>query len=83
MYATQPGMINTPVVLALMRQEAEFIKSNPGRIIAGYNEKKIKFDRNQEIRRQHLKEISELTPEEKEAYEASRKYPRVVALLSK
>lgn len=41
--ATIPGIINTKVVLALLEQEAEYIKRDPNSIIPGYNEKVKKY----------------------------------------
>ena len=36
-YSTQKGYINTGLVTALLNREADFIKNNPGKYIAGYN----------------------------------------------
>lgn len=41
--STVPGVINTLVVRALLRQEADYIKRDPNSIIAGYDEKAKKF----------------------------------------
>lgn len=37
--STVPGIINTKLVMALLEQEAEYIKRDPNCIIPGYNEK--------------------------------------------
>ncbi len=37
--STEPGVINTAVVKALLRQEADYIKRDPNCVIPGYNEK--------------------------------------------
>ena len=80
LYATLPGMINTAVVDALLKQEVEFIKANPGRVIPGYVDEKEKF----EVRQAFDKKVAELNDEEKAFLEAivMHKYPRVEALLT-
>ena len=80
LYATLPGMINTAVVNALVNQEVVFIKDNPGRVIPGYIDEKIKF----EARKAFAKELATLTEEEKAFYDAikNHKYPRVEKLLN-
>lgn len=40
--STLPGVINTAVVKALLRQEADYIKRDPNCVIPGYNEKSKK-----------------------------------------
>lgn len=80
LYATLPGMINTAVVDALLKQEVEFIKANPGRVIPGYIDEKEKF----EVRQAFNQKVAELNDEEKTFLEAiiTHKYPRVEALLT-
>lgn len=80
LYATLPGMINTAVVDALLKQEVEFIKANPGRVIPGYIDEKEKF----EVRQAFNQKVAELNDEEKAFLEAiiTHKYPRVEALLT-
>lgn len=80
MFAVLPGMINTAVVHALITQEVIFIKENPGRVIPGYIDEKIKF----ETREAFAKELATLTEEEKAFYDAvkNHKYPRVEKLLN-
>lgn len=79
LYATLPGMINTAVVDALVAQEVAFIKSNPDRVIPGYVEEKIKYNKRKEFE----KALDALTDEEKAFYYATKehKYPKVEALL--
>ena len=50
--STLPGVINTAVVSALLRQEADYIKRDPNCIIPGYNDKmkKVQEKRNAEER---------------------------------
>lgn len=45
LYATKGGMINTSLVTALLSQEAEYLKQNPGQYIPGYIDAKIKKER--------------------------------------
>lgn len=80
MFAVLPGMINTAVVNALVNQEVIFIKENPGRVIPGYIDEKIKF----ETRKAFAEKLASLTEEEKAFYDAikNHKYPRVEKLLN-
>ena len=59
--STVPGVINTAVVKALLRQEADYIKRDPNHIIPGYNEKMKKVQRENTAKAQY----AALTPEEK------------------
>lgn len=43
LYATDSGLINIQVVQALLKQESEYFKQNPGKYIAGYNKAKDAF----------------------------------------
>lgn len=54
LYATNAGVINTPMVEALLKQEAEYIKNNPGTFISGYN--KAKEDYEYSLKMQEYKE---------------------------
>lgn len=47
LFSTKPGLINKGLIQGLLMQEAEFIKSNPGKVIAGYHETKAKYDKKQ------------------------------------
>ena len=80
LYATLPGMINTAVVEALVKQEVAFIKENPNRVIPGYAEEKQKFESRQKLQAQ----LDSLSPEEKEFYDAVKGhwYPKAEALLN-
>lgn len=42
--STLPGVINTAVVKALLRQEADYIKRDPNCVIPGYNDRKKKIE---------------------------------------
>lgn len=79
LYATLPGMINTAVVDALIKQEVEFIKNNPVRVIPGYIEEKEKFEK----RKAFAASLDALTEEERSVYDAIKehKFPKVEALL--
>ena len=80
LYATLPGMINTAVVDALVKQEVEFIKNNPVRVIPGYIEEKEKYEKRQAF----AAALDALTEEERSVYEAMKehKFPKVEALLN-
>ena len=79
LYATLPGMINTAVVDALIKQEVEFIKNNPVRVIPGYIEEKEKYEK----RKAFAAALDALTEEERSVYDAMKehKFPKVEALL--
>ena len=80
LYATLPGMINTAVVDALIKQEVEFIKNNPVRVIPGYIEEKEKYEK----RKAFTAALDALTEEERSVYNAIKghKFPKVEALLN-
>lgn len=44
LYVSHPGMINTKMVKALLEQEAEHFKKDPGSYITGYNADKHRFE---------------------------------------
>lgn len=44
-YATSNGVINTPMVKALLQQEADYLKDNPENYIPGYAETKARFEK--------------------------------------
>ena len=80
LYATLPGMINTAVVNALIKQEVEFIKNNPARVIPGYLDEKEKYEKRQAF----AAALDALTEEERSVYDAMKehKFPKVEALLN-
>ena len=80
LYATLPGMINTAVVDALIKQEIEFIKNNPVRVIPGYIDEKEKFEKRQAFKAA----LDALTEEERSVYNAMKehKFPKVETLLN-
>lgn len=43
LFVTKPGMINTKLVSALLKQEAEYIKQNPDSVIKGYRDAEKKY----------------------------------------
>ena len=49
LYATHPGMINTKMVKALLEQEAEHFKKDPGSYLAGYNKDKFRYEKTGKI----------------------------------
>lgn len=67
--ATDPGMINTKVVEAILEQEASYMQVNPGRYIASYDEARDKY-RELKAREEYF---NNLTAEEKLAIETFAK----------
>lgn len=67
--STMPGVINTGLVQALLRQEADYIKRDPNCVISGYNEKKHKL----EARQAAEEDYKLLTAEEQKLVEAAKK----------
>lgn len=49
LYSTLSGCINTEVVRALLKQEAEYLKHNPNLYIKGYNEAEERYLKNKEM----------------------------------
>lgn len=49
LYATDAGLINETMVKALLQQEAEYFKVNPGRYLAGYDRDAEKYRRSEKI----------------------------------
>lgn len=45
MFVSHPGMINTTMVDALLKQEAAHFEKDPGTYLAGYNHDKMKFEK--------------------------------------
>ena len=43
LYVSQPGMINSKMVKALLEQEAEYFEKDPGLYLVGYNDDKMKY----------------------------------------
>lgn len=52
LFVTKAGMINTLMVEALLKQEAEYLKSNPGSRIKGYKEKELKYNEKNKLRKE-------------------------------
>jgi hypothetical protein len=67
--STLPGVINTAVVSALLRQEADYIKRDPNCVITGYNEKmkKVQEKKDAELR------YKQMTAEEQLLVECAKK----------
>lgn len=65
LYATKKGIINAPMVKALMKQELEFIYSNPEVVIPGYNDSKKRYEYNRKMNA----EIEGLSKDEKKCLE--------------
>lgn len=65
LYATKPGVINTTMVKALMKQEAEYLKNNPDAYIKGYSTAERKYEQYQK----DLDTLANLTEEQLQFYE--------------
>ena len=68
--STIPGVINTLVVKALLRQEADYIKRDPNSVIAGYDEKAKKFKERKDAEERY----NEMTSEEQMLIKLAKKY---------
>lgn len=51
LYASEEGYINTPLVRAFLKQEAEYLKNNPDKYIKGYDDSRKRYLRNQSMKR--------------------------------
>lgn len=49
LYVSHPGMINTKMVKALLEQEAEHFKKDPGSYLVGYNDAKARYAKDGKI----------------------------------
>ena len=65
LFATKPGVINTTMVKALMKQEAEYLKNNPDAYIRGYAAAAAKYEQHQK----DLDTLANLTEEQLQFYE--------------
>lgn len=65
LYSTKTGIINTPMVKALMQQELDFICANPETVIPGYNDSKARYEYNKEMQ----SKIDSLSDDEKKCLE--------------
>lgn len=62
-----PGVVNTTLIRAFLRQEMEFIKKNPEQFIVGYAEAKARYEKNINLD----KTIKNLTEEEATVVQAA------------
>jgi len=62
-----PGVVNTTLVRAFLKQEMEFIKKNPEQFIVGYAEAKARYEKKLNLD----KTIKNLTEEEAEVVQAA------------
>lgn len=71
LYVSHPGMINTKMVKALLEQEAEHFKKDPGSYLAGYNEAKARYAKDGKIAEVEMTEteIEDASKTETEAHE--------------
>lgn len=65
--STEPGIINNAVVQALIQQEINYIKNNPGRFIPGYDEAVDKIKKKDKV----ISEIKNLNNDEAIIIEAA------------
>lgn len=72
LYSAHSGCINTEVVRALLKQEAEYLKHNPNLFIKGYNEAKERYLKNKEMNKLY-DSLSEI---EKVVIKESQKNPK-------
>lgn len=70
LFVSHPGMINTKMVKALLEQEAEHFKKDPGSYLAGYNVDKFKFEKTGKIAN------VEMTEDEVNTFLNTKKLPR-------
>lgn len=62
-----PGVVNTTLVRALLKQEMEYIKKNPEKFIKGYEEAKNRYEKSLNLK----KTVSNLTEEEASVVQAA------------
>lgn len=62
-----PGVVNTTLVRAFLRQEMEYVKKNPEQFIKGYAEAKARYDKNVNLD----KEVIHLSNEEANVVQAA------------
>ena len=62
-----PGVVNTTLIRAFLRQEMEFVKKNPEQFIVGYAEAKARYEKNINLD----KTIKNLTEEEATVVQAA------------
>ena len=68
-YATRPGIITKELVDAFLKQQVEFVKENPEKLISGYDESKAEYEKIQSVKNQ----IEQFTDEERVAFELALK----------
>lgn len=61
LYVTHPGMINTKMVQALLEQEAEYFKKEPGMYIKGYNSDKYRYETTGKVANAELSSNKKIT----------------------
>lgn len=62
-----PGVVNTTLIKAFLKQEMEYIKKNPEQFIVGYEEAKNRYEKNINFK----KAVSNLTEEEANIVQAA------------
>lgn len=67
-YAPGPGIITKDLVIAFLEQQVQFVKENPERVIKGYNQSKLEYEKIQRAKKQ----IENLTDEEKVVFDLAK-----------
>ena len=78
-YSTKSGYINTEMVQALIKQEAEYLKKNPEQYITNYARDKEKYLKKQEMH----KLIESMSDDEKKLVESYMKNPNYLDKVNK
>lgn len=60
-FTSGPGIITKKLVDAFLKQQIQFVKENPEKVIKGYNQSKLEYEKIQSVKKQ----IDQLTDEEK------------------
>lgn len=68
-YSTIPGIITKEIVNTFLKQQVEFVKDNPEKLILGYNKSKAEYEKINTIKNQ----IEQFTDEERVAFELALK----------
>ena len=67
-YVPGPGIITKELVIAFLEQQVQFVKENPERVIKGYNQSKLEYEKIQRAKQQ----IENLTDKEKVVFDLAK-----------
>ena len=73
-YSTKSGVLNDNTIKYLLKQEAEYVKKNPGCYIKGYREAEKIFNQNKEKEAKRNYIYNGFTSKEKEIYNYLKNY---------